>query len=145
MNANQTIIRRKGRGWQHRLLMSLVKTKDFPARLRLFNSLRNIFNLGLLGYETPSGLRLLIDFDDRVQSQIYYHGNYEPLSVALFKRLAKEAEVIFDLGADIGQYALECAQDDIGKLKQIFAVEVNPKTFTYLLNNIYRFMYLVRI
>jgi FkbM family methyltransferase len=116
--------------------MSIVKAKEFPTRLRLFNILRRAFNVDLLLYKTPSGLNLLLDFNDWVQSQIYYHGNYEKLSLAAFKDLAKESKVILDLGAHIGQYALECAQEDKTKEKQIIAVEVNPKTFTYLLNNI---------
>jgi FkbM family methyltransferase len=132
----QTIINVKGRAWQHKLLMSIVKSKEFPMRLRLFGILRRLFNLELLMYRTPSGLKLVLDFNDWVQSQIYYHGSYEELSVSLFKRLAKKAEVILDIGAHIGQYALECAQDDINKVKRIYAIEVNPKTFTYLLNNV---------
>lgn len=136
MIPKQTILTARGRNWQHRLLMSLVKRKDFPTRLRILHFLRRAFNLGLLKYETPSGLQLLLDFDDYVQAQIYYNGNYEPLSVSVFKKLAKDAHVIMDLGAHIGQYALECAQDDIEKSKRILAVEVNPKTFTYLMNNI---------
>lgn len=92
--------------------------------------------LDLLLSETPSGLKLLLDISDWVQYQIYFYGNYEAQSVALFKHLSENATVVFDIGAHIGQYALECAQADEKGEKQIFALEVNPKTFTYLLNNI---------
>ncbi|PJJ79975.1 FkbM family methyltransferase [Mucilaginibacter auburnensis] len=136
MAQHQTIIKPRGKDWQHKVLMSLSKSKDFPTRLRILGLLKRVFNLDLLKYETPSGLKLLIDFDDWVQTQIYYHGNYEPVSLALFKRIARNSRVILDLGAHIGQYALECAQDDKDQSKEIFAIEVNPKTFTYLLNNI---------
>jgi tRNA G37 N-methylase Trm5 len=89
-----------------------------------------------LKFTTPSGLKLLLDVTDWVQSQIYFFGNYEAKSVALFKKLSVDAAVIFDIVSHIGQYALECAREDIAMSKQIFAIEVNPKTFTYLLNNI---------
>lgn len=52
------------------------------------------------------------------------------------KTLAKDAKNIFDVGAHIGQYTLECAIEDAKLEKNIFAIEANPKTFTYLLNNI---------
>ena len=136
MTNKLSIITPKGKRWKHNVLMSIVKAKEFPTRLRLFHILRRALNVDLLLYKTPSGLNLLLDFNDWVQSQIYYHGNYEKLSLAAFKDLAKESKVILDLGAHIGQYALECAQEDKAKEKQIIAVEVNPKTFTYLLNNI---------
>jgi FkbM family methyltransferase len=136
MNNKPTIIAAKGKLWQHNLLSKIIRTNDFPARLRLFHTLKKLLGVELLMFKTPSGLQLLLDINDWVQSQIYYHGNYEPQSVALFKSLSLQSAVVFDIGSHIGQYALECAIDDELKTKKIFAVEVNPKTFTYLLNNI---------
>jgi FkbM family methyltransferase len=136
MNPEIRIINTKGKNWKHQLLYRIAISKEFPTRLRLFNLLRKSLGLDLLLFKTPSGLNLLLDIADWVQYQIYFYGNYEAKSVALFKELSKNASVIFDIGAHIGQYALECAQDDKEQTKQIFALEVNPKTFTYLLNNI---------
>src|SRR5262249_11882780 len=121
---------------KHRVLSRIAHSKEFPSRLRLFNLAKKIFTLDLLLSETPSGLKLLLDITDWVQYQIYFYGNYEGKSVTLFKDLSKNASVVFDIGAHVGQYALECAQDDKEQTKQIFALEVNPKTFAYLLNNI---------
>lgn len=136
MNTQTRIINTKGKSWQHQLLYRIAVSKEFPTRLRLFNMIKGLFRLDLLMFTTPSGLHLLLDMADWVQYQIYFYGNYEAKSVALFKELSKTATVIFDIGAHVGQYALECAHEDKEQTKQIFALEVNPKTFTYLLNNI---------
>jgi FkbM family methyltransferase len=136
MDIQKSIVNIPGRNWQQNVLSKLAGSKEFPSRLRIINSLRKLWGLNLLKCSTPSGLQLLLDVTDWVQSQIYYFGNYELKSVALVKSLAQDASVIFDIGSHIGQYALECAQGDIAKVKKIFAIEVNPKTFSYLLNNI---------
>lgn len=132
----ESIIKVPGAQWKHNLLYRLAISKEFPSRLRIQNLIRKFWGLDLLKYTTPSGLKLVLDVNDWVQYQIYLHGNYEKQSVQLFKRLAKNSSVIFDIGSHIGQYALECAQDAPSLGKKIFAIEVNPKTFTYLLNNI---------
>ncbi|CAH0166509.1 MULTISPECIES: FkbM family methyltransferase [unclassified Pedobacter] len=132
----KNIIKVSGAQWKHNLLYRLAISKEFPSRLRIQNLIRKFWRLDLLKYTTPSGLKLVLDVTDWVQYQIYLHGNYEKQSVELFKRLGKNSSIIFDIGAHIGQYALECSQDDNSIEKKIFAIEVNPKTFTYLLNNI---------
>jgi FkbM family methyltransferase len=136
MELKTNIIAIKGAKWKHNFLMKLATSKEFPTRLRVFHTFRKLWGLELLKFTTPSGLKLLLDISDWVQSQIYFHGTYEAKSVGLFKKLAANTSVVFDIGSHIGQYALECAQDDKAMAKQIFAIEVNPKTFTYLLNNI---------
>lgn len=136
MDIQKSIVTAPGSNWQHHVLNKLARSKEFPSRLRIINSLRKIWGLNLLKSSTPSGLKLLLDVTDWVQSQIYFFGNYEVKSVALVKHLAKDAAVIFDIGSHIGQYALECALADTAMIKKIFAIEVNPKTFSYLLNNI---------
>jgi FkbM family methyltransferase len=136
MDTQKNIVLPPGKTWQQNILNNIVRRREFPGRLRIINILRKFWNIHLLKRTTPSGLKLLLDLTDWVQSQIYFFGNYEAKSVALFKKLSASADVIFDIGAHIGQYALECAQVDAGMTKIIFAIEVNPKTFTYLLNNI---------
>jgi len=136
MEAEKRIINTRGGIWKHRLLNWIGSHEEFPARLRLFGLIKKLFGLELLLFKTPSGLNLLLDISDWVQYQIYLFGSYEIESLTLFKKLAQNASVVFDVGAHIGQYALECAHDDATQTKRIFAIEVNPKTFTYLLNNI---------
>ena len=136
MTSDNNIIVIKGTKWKHNFLNWLCHVKDFPTRLRIFHAVRKFWGLELLQFTTPSGLHLLLNIDDWVQSQVYFFGNYEKKSVALFQKLAQNATVIFDIGAHIGQYALEVAQADTSRASQIFAIEVNPKTFTYLLNNV---------
>ena len=136
MTAEKTILNIPGANWKHRFLEKIAKSKDFPTRIRLFHIMRNRWGLELLKFTTSSGLKLALDITDYVQGQIYFYGSYEAKSVALFKKLAANATVIFDIGSHVGQYSLECAQEDKLQAKQIFAIEVNPKTFAYLLNNI---------
>jgi FkbM family methyltransferase len=104
--------------------------------LRIFYILKKLLGIDYVLKIDSSGLKLLIDITDWVQYQIYFYGNYERQSVSLFKNLAVNSKVVFDIGSHIGQYALECALEDRDKEKSIFAIEANPKTFTYLLNNI---------
>jgi len=136
MRSEENIINVTGANWKHSFLNKLGHCREFPMRLRLFHSLRKFWGLNLLKFTTPSGLKLVLDINDWVQSQIYFFNNYEGKSIQLFKDLAASASVIFDIGSHIGQFALECAQLDTERSKKIFAIEVNPKTFTYLLNNI---------
>lgn len=126
----------KGANWKHTILNKLARSKEFPTRLRIFNILKALFNINLIKTTTESGLVLLLDLSDWVQYQIYFYGNYEKKSVALFKELSRDAKYIFDVGSHIGQYSLECAYLDHSNAKIIYAIEANPKTFTYLLNNI---------
>jgi len=136
MTEESTIIRIPGANWKHNVLNRLAHFGEFPTRLRLFNIARKFWGMDILKFKTASGLQLWLDVTDWVQYQIYFFGVYESKSVALFKTLAVNASVVFDIGSHIGQYSLECAYADVTQSKQIFAIEVNPKTFTYLLNNI---------
>jgi len=136
MTPLNTILTIPGANWKHDFLNKLAHTKDFPTRLRLFGIIRKFWKLDILKFKTSSGLQLWLDINDWVQHQIYFFGVYESKSVALFRDLSRNASVIFDIGSHIGQYSLECAQADVTLSKQIFAIEVNPKTFMYLLNNI---------
>src|SRR4051812_46891418 len=112
MDLEKRIINTKGSLWRHRLLNWIAAHKEFPTRLRLFNVIKKLFKLDLLLFRTPSGLSLLLDISDWVQYQIYFFGNYEIESLNLFKELSQNATVIFDVGAHVGQYALECAHAD---------------------------------
>lgn len=132
----ETIIPSKGSKWKHTILNKIAKSREFPMRLRIFHMLKSWLNIDFLRSKSASGVSLLLDISDWVQYQIYFYGLYEDQSLKLFKSLAQDAEYILDVGAHVGQYALEAAHDDISKSKQIFAIEANPKTFTYLLNNI---------
>jgi FkbM family methyltransferase len=130
------IIPTEGASWKHALLARIASSKEFPTRLRLFHLVKRFLGLSFLKASTPSGVQLLLNIEDYVQYQIYFFGNYEPKSVELFKQLSLESQVIFDVGAHVGQYALESATSDPDQKKQIFAIEANPYTFSFLINNI---------
>jgi len=57
------------------------------------------------------GSPVVVDCDIRqhVERQIYFHGTYEAENKALWSRLARDAEVIFDVGANVGLYSLLAA------------------------------------
>jgi FkbM family methyltransferase len=132
----ETFITAKGAKWKHLVLNRIARSREFPMRLRIFNILKFLFNIDLVKTKTRAGVELLLDISDWVQYQIYFYGNYENKSVELFKEFSIDAECILDIGSNICQYALECAQQDTSQNKKIYAIEANPKTFTYLLNNI---------
>lgn len=49
------------------------------------------------------------DLQHFIQRQLYFLGCYEPEQVSLWMKLARQAEVIFDVGANVGVYALAAA------------------------------------
>jgi len=56
-------------------------------------------------------LKLEAGVDDEVARELYFGGyrGFEPESIELFRRLARRADVIFDIGAHTGYYALVAA------------------------------------
>lgn len=67
---------------------------------------------------------------------ILAQGGYETFELALISRLARGAEVVFDIGANIGWYSLHIAQQE--PQARIYAFEPVPTTHERLLTNLAR-------
>lgn len=62
-------------------------------------------------------------------------GEYEPLETQILKFFAKKSETIFDIGANVGYYAVELSRS-IGSIGAIHAFEPVPNTFEQLEQNV---------
>lgn len=67
---------------------------------------------------------------------ILAQGGYETFELALISRLARGAEVVFDIGANIGWYSLHIAQQE--PQARVYAFEPVPTTHERLLINLAR-------
>jgi FkbM family methyltransferase len=74
----------------------------------------------------PNGLTMNCDLKDHVQRHIYYSGVYEPIEAHLFCRLISEGQTVFDVGSNVGQYAL-LASTLVGPSGRVYAFEPVPK------------------
>jgi FkbM family methyltransferase len=65
----------------------------------------------------------------------FLDGNYEPQELAVLSNLAKNAEVIFDVGANVGWYAIQLARAASNPTK-IYCFEPVPSTRMKLSHNV---------
>lgn len=79
---------------------------------------------------------ILMECDLRhyIQGQLYFLGYYEPEQVAFWMKLAKQAEVIFDVGANVGLYSLAAAASNPSAT--IHAFEPTPEVMERFQTNI---------
>ncbi len=82
-----------------------------------------------------SGIRMELELNEYVQSQLYLFGNFEPATVKVLKRLLKSGDTVLDIGANVGYIALEMAKH-IGASGKVFAFEPDAKNFTLLKRNL---------
>lgn len=79
-------------------------------------------------------VRLVCDLTKLIQRHLYFWGHYEEQSCAHWIRLAREARVVFDIGANVGLYSLLAAWANPGS--QIHAFEPTPEVAAILKENI---------
>jgi FkbM family methyltransferase len=93
--------------------------------------------MGLL--DTPfafrfrKGTKIFIDVKDFIQVNIFFHKYYEKPESLVWLEFCNSADVIFDVGANVGYYSLLAASDP---LKQVFSFEPVSFTFEKLRRNI---------
>lgn len=74
------------------------------------------------------------DLNKWIQRHIYFLGEYEPESTSLWREFARDAAVVFDLGANIGIYSLFAA--DANPRATIHAFEPTADVFDIFCANI---------
>lgn len=74
------------------------------------------------------------DLSKWIQRHIYFLGEYEPESTAIWQQLARDATIIFDLGANIGIYSLLAA--DANPRAAIHSFEPTSELFDIFCANI---------
>ncbi len=85
-----------------------------------------------------NGLSFALDPDALREAPniILSQGGYETFELALISRLARGAEIVFDIGANIGWYSLHIAQQE--PQARVYAFEPVPTTHERLLGNLAR-------
>lgn len=86
---------------------------------------------GELECRLADGSRMWVSLQNCVQRDIYFFGAHEAPEAHLFQRLVKPGMVVFDLGANVGQYTLLAARR-VGPDGSVHAFEPVPHNFTAL-------------
>lgn len=114
--------------------------RHFPlekGKRRLLNSLGNS-----LIPEQPlrqtrlkvAGIQMECDLSRFIQRHLYYLGHYEAEQIAFWMQCARQAKVIFDVGANVGLYSLAAAASHPGAA--IHAFEPTPELVERFRTNI---------
>lgn len=88
--------------------------------------------------ELRDGLRMYWNPDDlrTAPNMLLNHGEYESHELEILLREAKNATVIFDIGANIGWYTLHLARAIAPRGGRVVAFEPIPRTFAALRDNV---------
>ncbi len=76
----------------------------------------------------PNGFKISCDIRDHVQRQIWLYGAYEPVEAYLFQHFLKSEMVVFDIGANVGQYTL-LASSAVGPRGKVYGFEAQADNF----------------
>lgn len=121
--------------WRDRLYTRYYRRPNHPAKLRIERLLRRLLQLDDIVAPSIDGVQFLLAHADIVQEQMLRTGSWEPRSLALMRRHLRPGDVMVDVGANIGLYALHAAQM-VGTEGRAVAIEANPRTYQRLLGNI---------
>jgi len=130
------------------LLRRIVYIKILNALLRRlvrpFSSIipKNIINripvIGIISLQLPNSKKLYLytDGNDPITSILSWRGidAYERSTIKLFIKLLRYSDSVFDIGANIGIYALIAAIDNPNR--NVYAFEPVPRVFDYLKKNV---------
>jgi len=80
---------------------------------QLAETINNWFMMGSAGESIVverNGLNYDLDLGQLIDARIYYEGEFEPETSALFRRLVKPGMIVFDIGANVGAHGLPLAK-----------------------------------
>jgi FkbM family methyltransferase len=117
-----------------RLLLAYYRGTDHPMKLRLWRYVRQMFGYSPLTVAYGNASWISIDERDWLQASILNFGSYEPEVWSALARFASSDEVIWDVGAHIGSFALTAAEDR--RVKSVCAFEPDPLTLQTLRRNL---------
>jgi FkbM family methyltransferase len=123
-----------GDGWSDKLLLGYARrVPAHPAKIRLFQLLARYVYGSRLAVRNRSGVRLRIDPLDYIGHAICFTGHFEPLSIALARRLMSEGGTFLDVGANFGLFTCSLLSDTS---VDCIAVEASALAFTRLQHNL---------
>lgn len=102
------------------------------------NFISSIPVIGLISLQLPNSKKLYIktEVNDYIVSMLYWKGignSFENDTIKLSIKLLKYTDTFFDIGANIGLYALIAAIDN--PHRKVYAFEPVPRIFNYLKRN----------
>ena len=112
-----------------------------PFRSELYKRFIDTSNHGLKWAVFPEGFRMLLNFDTpnpALKKTFYYyktHSHHEPNTAELFYSSIKEADIVVDIGANLGYFTLLAAKK-VGRGGAVIAIEPDNINFMYLMANI---------
>jgi len=122
-----------------------TKMQSFHLALQGYTGLFRGGNLDRIEIEAEglnivlkNGLKMIWNPKDirAAPNMLINHGEYEPQELAVIEALAKFCRVMFDIGANVGWYALHLAKLLRKTGGRVYAIEPIPQTFTELTRNI---------
>lgn len=93
-----------------RLLASIYRGPDFPARLRIAGWFERILGARRIVVDGRFGERFAVDRSDGVQAALLYHGAYEPEVVDALRVHLGPGDLLLDVGAHVGATSLPLAR-----------------------------------
>jgi len=81
------------------------------------------------------GVRYRLDLGEKIDSEIYFRGAYEPVATMAVKRIVRPGMTVFDVGANIGYFSLLFARL-VGGSGSVIAFEPTTWAFEKLSANI---------
>ncbi len=114
----------------------------FYLRSSPFDLFKEFLRHGVVGHSPDhvqftnrDGITFHLDVRECVQKAIFCFHYFEPEDVAAFRTFMKPGSVVFDVGANIGQYSL-LASKLVGEGGQVYAFEPSPDVLNKLQENI---------
>lgn len=104
-------------------VLPFFRGKNFLARKIIFPFIRRSGgHVCIVDMDTPGGGKLICNLEDWIPWNVYLHGKYqiEKNYEAFMMNKAKDASVIFDVGANIGYYTIQFSNISRGN---VFAFE----------------------
>jgi FkbM family methyltransferase len=88
------------------LLLSLYRSPDFPARLRIFTNLERLFGSKRICARSKYGFFMAVDREDIVQRSVLDTGLWEQECSDAIRRELNPQDVFFDVGCNVGYHTL---------------------------------------
>ena len=117
----------------HRVLVSYVRGRNHPAKLRIVNWLIGLFRLETVLAETSVGL-MRLNIKDLIQWKLFSGEAYEAETIRLVEQLLGTGDCFVDVGANVGMYSLAAARC-VGTQGRVIAIEPSPEICAELLSN----------
>ena len=115
----------------------LYYLRNFPVdygKLFLEKKVKFPANKSGVEFNSPNGIKYVLDLNDHVMRQIFLKGVYERNTLRHLKKLARPDMTFVDVGANIGAYTLNMSKFLTNG--RVISFEPNPRAVKYLKRNI---------